>query len=160
MPAKIVYLRSIEKHPYKDELKRKLEQALQYFPELSGEEIYVGILPEKDPADGKADGFNRIVKFSVDRPPTFVTVFHELMHLAIHKRKENGEKLPETEEFCSIAAMARMPPEFVDEDWIPYIGRFKISRESIPELCRSALEYRRRHRNYIQFLRKRLEVKP
>jgi len=153
--VKVIYLKSVEKHPYKDELKRKLEQALQYFPELDDEEIYIGILSEKDPAAGKADGINRIVKFAVDRPPTFVTIFHELMHLTIHKRKENGEKLPGTEEFCSIAAMARMPPELIDEDRIPYVGCFR-SRESVPELCRSALEYRKIRRNYIQFLRKRL----
>ena len=156
----VVLLRSMDRHIEKDTVRLMVEMALKHFPELEDETIYVGILREKDEADGRANTHNRIIMFPTDKVPTFVTVFHELMHLAIEKVNENGGKLPRTEEFCSIAAMARMPPELVDEDAIPYIGapKIPIPTNLYPELCRRALEYRKHRRDYVRWLRERLGI--
>jgi len=156
--ADIVLLKSMDRHIEKDTVRLRIEMALKHFPELQDETIYVGILRENDDAEGRANTHNRIIMFRPDKVPTFVTVFHELMHLAIEKVNENGGKLPKTEEFCSIAAMARMPPELVDEDAIPYIGvpKIPIPMSLYPELCRNALEYRKRRRDYVRWLRERI----
>jgi hypothetical protein len=154
--AKVILLKSMDNHRYKDVIKERIEIALKYYPELSHETIYVGILSEKDYAKGRADSLNKIIKFPVNEIPSFVTVFHELAHLAIRKRVEQGEKLPTTsEEFCSIFAMSRMPPELIDEDRVPYLGIPKIPIRYIPALCKKALEYRKRHRDYIRWLREK-----
>ena len=154
--AVVILLKSMNKHKHKEDVRNRIEIALNYFPELKDETIYVGILDEKDDANGRADSLNRIIKFPVDAIPSFVTIFHELAHLAIRKRVEQGEKLPTTsEEFCSIFAMARMPPELIDEDRIPYLGVPKIPMCLIPPLCKKALEYRKKHRDYIRWLREK-----
>ena len=57
-----------------------------------------------------------------------------------------------SEEFCSIFAMSRMPPELIDENRIPYLGIPKIPIEYVPVLCKKALEYREKHRDYIRWL--------
>ena len=155
---KVVYLRSVELfYFFKEELKEKISVALKYFPELKYETIYVGVITDNS-VDGRADDVNRIIKFRVNVPPSYVTVFHELAHLAIRWLSEQGVKLPKTEEFCSIFAMARMPPELIDINKIPYIGEPRIPKEQIPILCRKALEYRKKHRNYIQWLRKQAKI--
>ena len=156
--AEVVLLRSMDRHIEKDTVKLMIEMSLKYFPELKDETIYVGILRENDDAEGRANTHNRIILFKPNKVPTFVTVFHELMHIAIEKVNENGGKLPKTEEFCSIAAMARMPPNWVDEDAIPYIGapKIPIPINLYPELCRRALEYRKQRRDYIRWLRERI----
>lgn len=162
--AEVILLKSMDKHIEKDTVKLRVEMSLKYFPELNDETIYIGVLKD-DEVDGRADPINRIILFKPDKIPSFVTIFHELMHLAIEKMNENGENLPKTEEFCSIAAMARMPPDLVDEDRIPYIGiSTSIPTNLYPELCKRALEYRKRKRDYIRWLRRRIEdikeVKP
>ena len=149
--AEVVFLKSVDKHKFKEELIKKVKEAVKYFPELENETIYVGILDSKDDADGRADSVNRIIKFRIDVKPTYVTIFHELMHVVIRIMHEKGEKVPLTsEKFCSISAMARMPPELIDEEVIPYIGTPKVPKHLIPEICRRALEYRKHHRNYIE----------
>lgn len=149
--SEVVFLRSVDRHLFKEELSQKVKEAVKYFPELENETIYVGILDNKDYADGRADSVNRIIKFRIDVKPTYVTIFHELMHVAIRIMHERGEKVPlHSEEFCSISAMARMPPELIDEDSIPYIGTPKVPKHLIPRICGEALEYRKHHRDYIQ----------
>ncbi len=154
----VVLLKSMDRHVDRNSVKQRVETALRYFPELQDETIYIGILRENDYVDGKVNSLNRILLFRPSKVPTYVTVFHELMHLAIAKVNENGEKLPKTEEFCSISAMARMPPEFVDEKSIPYVGRpVSVSLIDVPELCKMALQYRKRRRDYIRWLRRRIK---
>ena len=153
--AEVILLKSMDNHIDKNVVKERIEIALKYFPELADETIYVGIL-SKDYVNGCADSLNRIIKFPVNEIPSFVTVFHELAHLAIQKRVEQGERLPLTsEEFCSIFAMSRMPPELIDENRIPYLGIPKIPMEYVPALCKKALEYREKHRDYIRWLREK-----
>jgi len=154
--VRVVYLKSFWlRYPFKLELSRKLEVALKYFPELEDETIYVGALPEKAIADAVAEPMDMIIRFNPRVKPTYVTIFHELAHLAIFKRVELGEKLPRwSEKYTSIFAMSRIPPELIDEERIPAVTNFpKHKKHLIPELCRKALEYRERHkRDYVRFL--------
>ena len=141
-------MKSIHLHRYIDKLKLMIPIALKYFPEL--DTVYVGVSNIRCNHKACADTDNFLVRFRVDLMPTFVTIFHELMHLVQH-----STDAPKTEEYCSIYAMARMPEEFVD-DSIPYIGgdpvRFKLA-----ELCRETVKYRESgKRDYIMYLRKRL----
>jgi len=161
--AEIVLLKSVYKYPLFDVLvSMKLKEALKYFPELEGETVYVGVKRKTCLGEirGAADPVNNIVFFNPHDPPSYVTVFHELMHLVIAKLRREGEKVPKTETYVSIAAIARMPSHLVDENRIPYVAD-KVPEHltpKLPELCKKALEYRKHHRNYIQFLRKQLKV--
>ena len=146
--TEIIWLKSVDKHKYADKLSIMIPISLKYFPEL--DHVYVGISGIRWNHKACADTDNFLVRFRVDLMPTFVTIFHELMHLV-----QYSIDAPKTEEYCSIYAMARMPEEFVD-DSIPYIGgdhdKLKLS-----ELCRDAVRYRESgRRDYIMYLRKRL----
>ena len=155
--ANVVFLESVRRFPkFYRRVKRMLNTALKYFPELSGETVYVGV--EKH-YEGRADSLNNIVFFNPNKPLSFVTVFHELMHLAVAAMRRKGAKVPASEQYVSIASIARMPAELYDENSIPYIIDEipEHLKQKIPELCRQALEYRKHRRNYIQYLLKAIK---
>ena len=152
--VKVVFLESVYRYPRLYELVRHMvDIALRYFPELENEVIYVGLDRYHD---GRADTLNNIVFFNPEKPPSFVTVFHELMHLAVAVLRRKGVRVPKSEQYVSIAAIARMPPELFDEKCIPYvIDEIPENLErKIPELCRMALEYRKHRRDYVKFLKR------
>ena len=148
--AEVILLKSFRAYKWRGEALEKVKTAVNYFPELDEEVIYLGITKRKD-CSADVDVLNRIIRFQIETKPTFVTVFHELAHIVIYKLSESGKDVPRrSEEFCSIFAMARMPPELIDEDAVPYVGKYKVPREYVPKICKKALEYRKTHRNYIQ----------
>lgn len=120
---------------------------MEYYPELSA--VYVGVSNSKRNHKACADVDNNLIRFRVDLKPTYVTIFHELMHLVQH-----SDGSPKTEEFCSIYAMSRMPVDLVDTKEIPYIGTYKFSKKEAIALCKDAVKYREKgHRAYIAKLR-------
>jgi hypothetical protein len=132
-------------------LKKRLPIALRDFPALAHETMNVGILYENADAKAQAFGYNRLICLPPDEHTTNVTLWHELGHVAIRVRHENDADVAKTsEEFCSIYSVARMPPEVIDEDRIPYLGEPSVPRDEWPEICRRALEYRENNRDYIQ----------
>jgi len=134
-----------------ESVKKRLPVALKDFPALAHETINVGILYENADAQAQAFGYNRLICLPPDEHTTNVTLWHELGHVAIRVRHENGEDVAKTsEEFCSIYSVARMPPEVIDEDRVPYLGEPSVPREEYPEICQRALEYREDHHDYIQ----------
>lgn len=145
----LFYLESAEKLVFYKGLKRRLETAINYFPELDDNMVYVGEChPSKH---GQADYINNMIMVTAKNIPGYATIFHELMHLVQHK----VEGIPGTEEACSIFAMARMPPELVENCVIPYVHGLEngFDKKLIPKLCIEALEYRAEgHRDYIKYL--------
>lgn len=134
-----------------EDLKSKHATALKQFPALSGETINIGLIDPDADAHGRARVRNNIVLYPPDRFTSLMTVYHELGHLAIHHRDQRGEDVATTSEnFCSIFSVARMPPDHIDEDRIPYLGQPSVPKSEWPEICRQALEYREDHHNYIQ----------
>ena len=132
-----------------------LRQALEHFPELSGETVTVVRLDPKvldrDQAVAQAGPLNRLVYLPTSQVTTLVTMYHELAHLAIAVLDENGADVPtSSEEFCSLFAMARMPVDRIDEERIPYFDEPSIEKERWPEVCRAALEYREHNHANIQ----------
>lgn len=141
------------------DLNSRLYDALEHFPSLQGETITVGWLHPKADAGARAFGHNRLICLKGDKYTSNVTLYHELGHVAIWVRNENGEDHPETsEEYCSIFSMARMPPKSVDEQRVPYLGKSELDTERFPEICQRALDYREDHRNYIQKCKEWLKI--
>lgn len=140
-------------------IKTRLPIALKDFPALAHETLNVGMLYENDNAAARAFGYNRLICLPPDSHTSNVTLWHELGHVAIRVRYENGEDVPRTsEEFCSIYSVARMSPDTIDEDRIPYLGKPAAPTEEWPGICRRALEYREEKQNYIQKAQEWLEV--
>jgi hypothetical protein len=134
-----------------DSIKKRLPVALQDFPALAHETVNVGILYENADAQAKAFGYNRLICLPPDEHTTNVTLWHELGHVAIRVRYEDGMDVAKTsEEFCSIYSVARMSPETIDEGRIPYLGQPTVSQENWPHICQRALEYREDNHDYIQ----------
>ena len=132
-------------------VKRRLPTALRDFPALSGETVNVGVLYENADAEAQAFGYNRLICLPPDTHVSNVTLWHELGHVAIRIRHENGEDVAKTsEEYCSIYSVARMDPSMIDETRVPYLGKPSVPTSEYPEICRRALEYREENRNYIQ----------
>lgn len=142
-----------------ESVKKRLPIALRDFPALAHETINVGLLYENADAQAQAFGYNRLICLPPDEHTTNVTLWHELGHVAIRVRHENGEDVAKTsEEFCSIYSVSKMPPEAIDEDRVPYLGEPSVEREKWPEICQRAIEYREDHRNYIQKCKEWLKI--
>lgn len=146
----------------RDDVRKRFKVALQDFPELAHETVTIGQMErhmERDNVAACAGMRNRIVYLPTDRRTSFMTVYHELAHLAVHILDERGEDVPITsEEYCSIFAVSRMSEELIDRDTISYLGEPDAPREDWPGICQRALEYREDHRNYIQKCKEWLEI--
>ena len=126
-----------------DDIRAKMKLALQDFPELAHKTVTVGRLDPDEDAVGQARFWNLVVLFPIDRYTSFQTIYHELAHLAIHIRNEEGEDVPITsEEYCSLVGIARMPANRLDEDRIAYFGHPSVPKEEWPKICQRALDYR------------------
>lgn len=139
-------------------VRRQLPPALQAFPTLDGCTVLIGRLPPSieirgDPV-ARAQPTHRLVELPVGEPPSNLTLFHELAHLAIYELHWDGEDLPRTsEEFTSLYALARMPPDLIFRDDIPYFGSVAAPADDWPAIARDALAYRDEHganSHYIQ----------
>ena len=101
----------------RNELSWRLSRLHRYFPEMKPW-VKVGITRSYDGLAFKSDeGFNRL-RIQVRRTgtntwkyPTYWTLAHELMHLT----QFNAKEIPGTERATDIHALARLPPEFIDE---------------------------------------------
>lgn len=137
--------------PLRQDVREKISRALKDFPELANETVTVGRLDEDSDAKGRAWFNNRLVFLPTDSTTSFVTMYHELAHLAIAVRNECGEDVPITSErYCSILSVSRMPTELIDEDRIPYLGEPEVPKREWPSICRRSLEYREDHHAYIK----------
>ena len=126
-----------------ESVRKRMPVALRDFPALAGETVNVGLLYENADAKAQAYAYNRLICLPPDEPTTNITLWHELGHVAIRVRYEDGEAVSKTsEEFCSIFSVARMPPVAIDEGRIPYLGEPSVDREEWPDICQRALEYR------------------
>lgn len=136
------------------DIRSKTGRALQAFDELAGKTVTIGRLDPDEDAAGRAWFYNLVTLYPVDSRTSMMTVYHELAHLAVHVRRMRDEDVPITsEQFCSIFAVARMPPEHIDRDRIAYLGYPDAPREEWPEICRRALQYREENganSHYIQ----------
>lgn len=134
-----------------DAMETMIPKAMRAFPALQSETVNVGQVPDSDFAYARAFVNNNVILFPTDHRPSWDVVYHELAHLAIHRRAECGEDVPKTsEEFCSIFAVSRMPPARIERSNIDYLGKPSVTQEKWPGICERALEYREEHRDYIK----------
>lgn len=130
-------------------LRHMMTGALTNFPELGGETVSVGHIPETDFAHARAFVKNRIIclpGYDPGHRPFWDLLYHELAHVAIEVRWENGEDVPHTsEEYCSILAVSRMPTHRIERDDIDYLGEPAVPKDEWPDICQRALDYRREH---------------
>ncbi len=133
-----------------DDLQRdvryKTQLALEHYPELAGKTVTIGrIDPDKDNA-AQAFFHNLLAVYHTDRLPSIQTVYHECAHLAIFVQHEQGEDVPlQSEEYCSIVAVSRMPVRHLEHDTrtdISYLGEPGVPKAEWPGICEDALEYR------------------
>jgi hypothetical protein len=143
--------------------RQMLRKVCQLFPELSTETVYVGVTHGEISYHGEpfamADPYNMMIFVQADNFREYQVLFHELEHLVIEQEDSNGKDVPVTsEEYCSIRAVARMPPDMVYRDDIAYLGEPDAPKEEWPDICQRALEYREEKRNYIQKCKEWLEI--
>jgi hypothetical protein len=139
------------------DLKRRVGEALNHFPALAGQTVTVACRRNPETEHNawnpyaSADAVNRLIRVPTHERTTNVTLYHELAHLAIEIEDEHGADVPtSSEEFCSLYAIARQPPDLIDEDRIPYLGQPDPPKARWPEIARRALEYREEHHAYIK----------
>ena len=137
----------------------KMNRILDFFPELKYRTVYIGTIDKNfgfNYACVNVDNliilFNESVILNLDAEPNpeslNISIFHELMHVVVYVKR-----LPKTEEYCSIYAMARMPNDMVDSDEIPYITE-NGDRKTNADLCRKAVEFNESgKRGYIKYLK-------
>jgi hypothetical protein len=119
MPLTIEWTRtalSIPEH-VRDELAARLERLHPFFPEMK-ERMKIGITRSYDGLAFQSEsGFVKLMlevrkgRDGTWRYPTYWTLAHELMHLA----QFNAHGIPGGERACDVFALARLPPEFIDD---------------------------------------------
>jgi hypothetical protein len=99
------------------ELSSRLNRLHRYFPEMKPR-VKVGITRSYDGLAFESNqGFVKLMigvrrtRTGACRYPTYWTLAHELMHLA----QFNAEGIPGTERATDIYALARLPPDFIDD---------------------------------------------
>lgn len=160
MDIRIVWSRKAMALPpeVRKELAQRLERLHRYFREIRPS-MKIGISRAYDGlAFQSNDGFVELMlgvrqlRGGAWKLPTYYTIAHELMHLA----QFNSRDIPSGERACDINALARLPPEFIDESPTYLVvprgrrGRWTAADAKIAhELAVEALE-RRSHglRNY------------
>lgn len=136
----------------------RLERALPHFKALAGQTVTIAcrLDPEKDHSQwnpyAMADGVNRLIRIPTHTRCSNVTLYHELAHLAIEIEVERGaaDHPTTSEEFCSLYAIARQPPELIDENRIPYFGSPDPPKDEWAHIAQRALDYRQNHHAYIK----------
>jgi len=99
------------------ELASRLERLHPFFPEMRSR-MKIGITRSFDGLAFQSEsGFVKLMlevrrtRKGTWKYPTYWTLSHELMHLA----QFNAHGIPSGERACDIFALARLPPEFIDE---------------------------------------------
>ena len=119
MPLKIDWTRTALALPerVRNELASRLDRLHPYFPEMK-RNVKIGITRSLDGLVFQSDsGFVKLMlevrrtRKGTWKYPTYWTLAHELMHLA----QFNSNGIPAGERACDIFALARMPPEFIDD---------------------------------------------
>lgn len=128
-------------------VKKQLQTALKQFAALDGHTVTVGRIPPSVEMRGdplaRAHPYNHLIMLPTGKAPTNMTVWHELAHCAIYQRYQDGEDVPRTSEnYTSLYAVARMEPDWIFEDYIPYYGEPEVPKEEWPEVAQRALRYR------------------
>jgi len=119
MPLSIEWTRTALALPegVRRELASRLEKLRPFFPEMRNN-MKIGITRSFDGLAFQSDsGFVKLM-LEVRRTrkgdwkyPTYWTLSHELMHLA----QFNSHGIPAGERACDMYALARLPPEFIDD---------------------------------------------
>jgi hypothetical protein len=150
------------------DLRERVWRALEDFDALAGETVTVGCRRQPENTNysrgwnpyASAEPVNRIIRVPTHERCSDVTLYHELAHLAIHAANENGAEHPETSErFCSLYAIARQPPDRIDEQRIPYFGQPEPPEREWPGIAQEALAYREENHDYIQEARRMFGLK-
>lgn len=149
-------LKSLDTAParFKNKIISMVNESLIQFPELSDDKITLGITHVNDGNATWEDSYK--IRLN-PRRLTYFTIGHELTHLLQFK----GD-LPSTEKSTDVFTLARSML-FLDEPPC-YL---KVSRklqnyweensQSIHQICKNAIEYRKIHRNYIKWTEINLE---
>lgn len=135
-----------------EDTRKRVSIAMRRFPEFGGEAITIAAREPWDHKLGRADMRNRIVYLPTEHASSWITVYHELAHLAIQIRDERGDDVaPSSERYTGLFGVARMPTEHVDEQRIPYFEcSYCRTPEYLPVVARHALAYRQAHHDYHQ----------
>ena len=142
------------------ELVSRLERALALFPELGDARVTVGVTASRK-LDGLAYPSERLIRLNPYRRKQvpYFTIGHELTHLV---QPPGLALIPSGEVQCDIWTLAR-DPLFLDEKpcylEVDCDGRkWRRHAHAVRELCRRAIEVRRRNRRYIVWLREQLSA--
>ena len=119
MSLTITWTRKAMKLPQevRDEISRRLERLHPFFSEMVPEmkvgvtRFYDGLAFMSD--SGRVRLWVGVHKSRKDgwKYPTYWTLAHELMHLA----QFNDDRIPGGERACDVFALARLPPELIDD---------------------------------------------
>lgn len=141
-----------------DIVREQLPPALRSFPALNGHTVSVGRIPPSvelrgDPV-ARARPWNHLIELPIDGPPSNMTLWHELAHLAIYQRYRDGDDSVSrtSEEYTSLYAVARMEPDQIFSDRIPYFGEPDAPADEWPRIATDALWYRAERGKHSRYL--------
>jgi hypothetical protein len=142
---------SVADAKFSPQFKERVLDVYSLFPELHGRQptITCGFIRR-----GHILGTARSWQSQISLQPNVsnTTIAHELTHLL-----QGIDGVPHGEKACDIWAVARLPPDMLDEQ--PYYilrhwqkDRWLRHREVVRGLCAQAIEVRRSRRTYIKWL--------
>src|SRR5712691_7002688 len=143
------------------ELMRRIERALEEFPELQPYTLKVGLVLNSND-HGNAESRNFVIRLNTRARSgmTYFTIAHELTHLL---QKPGGLGIvPYGEVQCDIYALARSA--LFTDDMPTYLPGLRCKKRAwrhhagaVRNLCIQAIEVRKVRRDYITWLRQAMD---
>lgn len=135
---------------FSPQFKNRISNVYSLFPELHDAAITCGYIRKGYYVIGTARGWRQQIALQPD--VSNMTIAHELTHLL-----QGVDGVPHGEKACDIWAVARLPPEMLDErphyilrHWSR--ERWLAHRHAVRQLCAQAIEVRKTKRTYIKWL--------
>lgn len=140
------------------DLEERLAKSLAAFPELTHENIKVGLTKS---ADGTAEAENMVIRLNVRRrkPVSYFTIGHELTHLL---QSGGLGVVPSGEIQCDVWTLARSDM-FLDDRptyLCPHLwtqSNWQSHAHNVRALCNKAIELRKTNRKYLVWLTEAIE---
>lgn len=171
MSLEISWTRKALKLPteVRSELTRRLDRLHPYYPEMTPRvtvgltRFYDGLAFQSN--SGKVRLWVNVYRSRKDgwKYPTYWTLAHEMMHLA----QFNEDSIPSGERACDVYAMARIPPELIDDSpsYVVIVPRIRDEwgarhQKLAHDLAKEALERRSNGlRNYASWWEDEFEAR-
>lgn len=157
LQGSIVFTRRAQES-FTESFKSRVYEVYAYFPELHSNKIKCTALRADVRYLGQARSWVEPQQIALQPGVAREVIAHEFTHLLQARKFKETLGIPHGEEACDIWTWARMPLEMLDarptyllSARLRYEFDWKRHKEQIKQICQDAIDYRKTHRQYIDW---------